>query len=136
MEWIEAQPAAHSLDGALRIPRPFVQHRQGIKEPVYAQVPVLPVLACPIVEELRVAQREACQERTAGQARGLLELCQQLSTSLACERLNTSPYLLAGRFDEAEVEDERAALIESKCIALDLQVSPLVWFVTALNELA
>src|SRR2546429_8310480 len=136
MEWIEAQPAAHGLDGALRIPRPFVQHRQGIKELVHAQVPVLPVLACPIVEALRVAQREACQERTAGQARGLLELCQQLSTSLAHERFNPAPYLLAGRFDEAEVQEERAALIESKCIALNQQVSPLAWCVTALKELA
>src|SRR6266581_1415352 len=46
IEWIEAQPAGHGLDGALPIPRPFVQQRQDIKELVNAQVPVLAVLAC------------------------------------------------------------------------------------------
>src|SRR6266849_2106954 len=136
MEWIEAQPAAHGLDGALPLPRPFVEQRQGIKELVDAQVPVLAVLARPIVEELRVAQREACQERTARLACGLLELGQQLSTSLAHQRFNPAPYLLAGSFDEAEVQDERAALIESQRIALDQQVSPLAWSVRALKELA
>src|SRR5205823_416530 len=99
-------------------------------------MPVLAVLARPIVEELRVAQREACQERTAGQARSLLELCQQLFISLARERLNTAPYLLAGKFDETEVQDKRAALIESKRLALDQQVSPLAWSVSALKNLA
>src|SRR5260370_31621861 len=99
-------------------------------------MPVLAVLARPIVEELRVAQRESFQERTAGQARGLLELLQQRSTRLVSERLNPAPYLLAGRFDEAEVQDERAALFDSKRIALDQQVNPLAWSVTALKELA
>src|SRR5258708_11336022 len=107
-----------------------------MKELVYAQMPVRPVLARPIVEELRVAQCEACQERTAGQDRGLLELRQQLSASVARHRFNSAPYLLAGRFDEAEVQDERAALIESKRLALNQQVSPLAWSVTALKELA
>src|SRR6266700_2030853 len=136
IEWIEAQPAGHGLDGALPIPRPFVQQRQDIKELVNAQVPVLAVLACPVVEELRVAQREAGQERTVGLARGLLKLCQQCFMRLACQRFNPAPYLLAGRFDEAEIQDERTALIESKCIALNQQVSPLAWSVRALKELA
>src|SRR5712692_1220796 len=136
MEWIEAKPAAHASDGALPISCSFVQPRQGIKELLHAQVPVLPVLARPIVEELRVAQREAGQERTVGQVRGLLELHQQRFTWLNRSRFNPAPYLLAGSFDEAEVQDERAALIESQCIALNQQVSPLAWTVTALKELA
>src|SRR5260370_39130345 len=136
MEWIEAQPAAHGLAGALRIPRPFVQPRQGIKELVDAQMPVLSLLARPVVEELRVAQREACQERTTGQARGLLELRKPRFPRLARERLNPAPYLLAGSFDEAEVQDERAALFDSKHIALSQQLSPLPWSWTALKELA
>src|SRR5438132_14423760 len=98
-------------------------------------MPVLSVLARPIVEELRVAQREACQERTAGQMGGLLELRQQLSMPLALQRLNTSSYLLAGRFDEAEVQHEQTALIESKRLALNQQVSPLAWSLRALKAL-
>src|SRR6266699_6290151 len=105
MEGIEAKPAAHGSYGVLPIPCSFVQHGQGIKELVDAQMPVLPLLARPIVEELRVAQREACQERTADLVRGLLELCQQFFTSLTRQRFNPAPYLLAGRFDEAEVQE-------------------------------
>ncbi len=71
-----------------------------------------------------------------GQVRGLLELPQQRFTRLACERFNPPPYLLAGSFDEAEVQDERAVQIEAKRIALDQQVSPLTWSVRALKELA
>src|SRR5713226_1094814 len=136
MQWIEAKPAAHGLDGALPISCSFVQPRQGIKELLHAQVPVLPVLARPIVEELRVAQREACQERTTGQMHGLLELRQQRFTRQARQRFNPAPYLLTGRFDEAEIQDERAVLIESKRIALNQQVSPLAWSVSALKERA
>ena len=66
----------------------------------------------------------------------LLELLQQCFTRLARERFNSPPQLLAGSFDEAEVQDEWTALIESKCIALNQQVSPLAWTVTALKELA
>jgi hypothetical protein len=76
-------------------------------------VPVLSLLARPIIEELRVAQREASQKRTASLARGLLELRQELSTSLAHQRRSPTPYLLAGRFDKLEVKDQRTALIES-----------------------
>ena len=67
---------------------------------------ILSLLTRPIVEELRVTKCEACQERTTGQVRGLLELCQQLFTSLAREWFNTPPYLLADRFDEAEAQDD------------------------------
>src|SRR5437764_14966657 len=99
-------------------------------------VPGLTVLARPSVEELRVAQREACQERTSGQARGLLELCQPLFTSVAPERFTPPAYLLTGRFDETEVQDKRAGLIDSKRLALDQQVSPFAWSVRALKNLA
>ena len=76
------------------------------------------------------------RKRTASLARGLLKLRQQLSTSLAHQRSDTTPYLLAGRFDKLEVQDERTAQIEAKCIALDQQVSLLAWSVGALKELA
>ena len=98
------------------------------------QVPGLSLLARPIVEKLRVAQREACQKRAAGQARRLLELRQQRFTPLAGQRFNPAPHLLAGRFDEPEVQEERAALLDSKHIPLDQQVSRLAWSVTALKE--
>ena len=133
---IEAEPVAHDSDGALPIPCSFVEPRQGIKELLHAQVPVLPVLARPIVEELRVAQREACQERAASQACGLLELRQQLSIHLACEWFYLALCLLADRFDEAKVQNGWAVLLESQRIALDLQVGPLAWSVTTLKELA
>src|SRR5260370_17561888 len=102
MKWIEAQPAAHGAAGALRIPRPFVQLRQGIKELVDAQMPVLSLLARPVVEELRVAQREACQERTAGQVRGLLELRKPRFPCLFLEWFYQASYLLPARFAEAQ----------------------------------
>jgi hypothetical protein len=44
--------------------------------------------------------------------------------------------LLAGRFNEAEVQDERAALVESKRIALNQQVSPLAWSMSTFKGLA
>ena len=52
-------------------------------------------------------------EEIASLARGLLELRQKLSTSLAHQRRSSTPYLLAGRFDKLEVKDQRTALIES-----------------------
>jgi hypothetical protein len=64
-------------------------------------VPVLPVLAGPIVEELRVAQREAGKKRAAHQAAGLFEVRKALVAHLPHERGNTAPCQLAGRFDEA-----------------------------------
>src|SRR5205809_1959154 len=51
-------------------------------------------------------------------------------------RRSSDLYLLAGSFDEAEVQEELAALIESQRIALNQQVSPLAWSVRALKELA
>ena len=66
----------------------------------------------------------------------LLELRKPRFTLLASQRFNPAPELLAGRLDEAQVQEERAALIESKHIALNQQVSPLAWSVTALEELA
>ena len=69
-----------------------------------------------------------------GQVRGLLELRKPRFMRLAHERFNPAPYLLAGRFDEAEVQDEEAPLVEPKCVALNQQVSSLAWFVSALKE--
>ena len=120
----------------LHIPRPFIQLRQSIKELVEPQVPGLSLLARPIVEKLRVAQREACQKRAAGQVGGLLELRQPRFMRLTRERFNPAPDLLAGRFDEAEVQHEWATLVEPKRIAFNQQVSPLAWSVTTLKELA
>ena len=66
----------------------------------------------------------------------LLELCQPLFTSVAPERFTPPAYLLTGRFDETEVQDKRAGLIDSKRLALDQQVSPFAWSVRALKNLA
>ncbi len=85
MQRIEAQPATHGIDGPFHVSCSFVEPRQSIKELVHAHVPVLAVLTRPIVEKLRVAQREACQEWAAHQARGLLELCLQFPISFSCE---------------------------------------------------
>ena len=136
LQGIEAQPAAHGLDSAFHISRSFVDPRQGTKELVNAQVPVLPVLARPIVEKGRVAQREAGQERAASQARGLLELRQPRFRLLARRRVHPTPDVLAESFDDAKVQQEGAVLLQCKCLALHQQVSSLPWGVRALKELA
>jgi hypothetical protein len=135
MQGIEAQPATHGIDGPFHVSCSFVEPGQGTKELVHAQVPVLALLARPIVEKLRVAQREVCQERAAHQACGLLELRLQFSIHLVGEECSWAPYLLADSFNEAKVQQEWAVLIESKRIALSQQVRLLAWTVRALKEL-
>src|SRR6266487_1199255 len=82
---IEAQPATHGIDGPFYVSCSFVEPGQSIEELVRAQVPVLAVLARPIVEKLRVAQSEARQEWAAHQARSLLELRQQFPILFSSE---------------------------------------------------
>jgi hypothetical protein len=92
------------------------------------------MLGGPVVEELRVAQREAGQERAAYQAGRLFELLEQLFARLPGELCDPAPYQLAGSFDEAQVQHERTVLFDAEQIALDAQVSPFARFMRALKE--
>src|SRR2546430_1117762 len=71
-----------------------------------------------------------------GQRHGLGFRLDLQVVGLVSQRWSPARELLAGRLYEAQVQKERAALIESKHIALNQQVSPLAWSVTALEELA
>ncbi len=92
------------------------------------------MLGEPVVEKLRVAQREAGQERAAYQAGGLFELPEELFARLPGERFDPALYSLAGSFDEAKVQHERAILFDAKRIMLDAQVSPFARLMRALEE--
>ena len=85
-------------------------------------MPVLPLLAGPIVEKLRVAQGEIVQEGAASQSCRLLKLRLQCATRFVGKRFLG---LLAGNFNDVQVQQECVALIECQRIAFDQQVGLL-----------